>query len=148
MNKERGPHIMKKIQSFTLLESIFFIILISVMAGIGIPGCRKALENSKERTAAIKFQTIIEGIKIYKAKHGSYPDFDMLDITSINQNLQLNIVPDRMNYSCYQQTRENVPECKMTSPKGWAVNWHDSENGENIICSTGPCPNYPYAHDD
>jgi len=140
---------MKKIQSFTLLESTLLIILISVIAGVGIPGCQKAIEKNAEKVAFVKLQTIVAGMKIYKAKHGSYPDFDMLDITTINNNLELNVVPDKIDYRCYQRTGEDIPKCKVTSPNSWIISWHDSGKGADTFhCSTGPCPSYPYTHDD
>lgn len=139
-------------RSFTLLELILVVVLIGVMAGVGIPSYQKAIEKNEERVALAKLQAIVGGMKIYKAKHGSYPAFDMPDLTSINQNLQLNIVPDKMTYTALQEQAPgdgDIPECRIISPYGWAIHWHELGLGGNTIhCSTAgvglPCPSCPF----
>ena len=80
-------------QSFTLMELIIVVMIISVIAGFAIPSYQKAIEKNEEKTAVVKLQSIVGGMKIYKAKYGGYPAFDMPDLASINQNLQLNVLP-------------------------------------------------------
>ena len=85
-------------------------------------------------------------MKIYKAKYGSYPAFDMPDLASINQNLQLNVLPDTMTYRCLQIDGALVNVCSAISPNGWSIHWHEMGAGGNTIhCSDGSpaCPSCP-----
>ncbi len=126
-------------RSFTLLELILVVILIGIMTGVGIPGYQKAIEKNEERTAIVKLQAIRAGMIIYKAKYGNYPAFNMPDLTSINQNLGLSVVPGTMTYQCFPVDGGDINSCKIISPNGWIIHWH---NDDIIHCWGGapPCP--------
>ncbi len=128
-----------KEQSFTLMELMIVVVIIGIIAGFAIPSYQKAIEKNEERVAIIKVQAMRAGMIIYKAKHGSYPAFDMPDLVSINQNLGLSIVPDTMSYQCFQTDGSDINGCKAISPNGWIIHWH---NDDIIHCRGGgsPCP--------
>lgn len=130
-------------QSFTLIELMIVVVIIGIMAGVGIPSYQKAIEKNEERTAVVKLQAMRAGMIIYKAKHGSYPAFDMPDLASIDQNLGLNIVPDTITYQCLQNGAEGETNvCQATSPNGWVIHWHNIPDQQVIHCWRGgsPCP--------
>ena len=132
--------------SFTLMELLIVVVIIGVIAGFAIPGYQKAMEKATEKNAIIKLQSIIAGMKIYRAKNGSYPAFDMPDLTSINTNLGLSVVPDTMSYYCAQNDGVDVNVCTARSPNDWRIHWHPLGGGADTIhCSNqGPaCPSCP-----
>lgn len=129
------------------MELMIVVVIIGVIAGFTIPSYQKAIEKNKEKTAIVKLAGIVGGMKIYKAKHGNWPAFDMTNRTAINQNLQLNVVADTMDYRCYQASGGDIPDCKAISPNGWIIHWHELGFGGNTIhCSTqgSACPTCPY----
>lgn len=129
------------------MELIIVVMIISVIAGFAIPSYQKAIEKNEEKTSIVKLQSIVGGMKIYKAKYGSYPAFDMPDLASINQNLQLNVLPDTMTYRCLQIDGALVNVCSAISPNGWSIHWHEMGAGGNTIhCSDGgpACPSCPF----
>lgn len=122
------------------MELMIVVVVIGIIAGFAIPSYQKAIEKNEERTAIVKLQAIRAGMQIYKAKHGSYPTFAMPDVTSINQNLKLNIMPGTMTYQCSPVDGGDVNSCNVFSPNGWVIHWHDDDI---IHCRGGgspPCP--------
>ncbi len=129
------------------MELVIVVVIIGVIAGFAIPSYEKAMEKGREKTAIVKLEGIAGGIKIYKAKHGSYPAFDMPNVTSINQNLQLNVPADTMTYRCLQVDGALANVCSAISPDGWSIHWHELGSGGNTIhCADGgpACPSCPF----
>lgn len=131
-------------QSFTLMELMIVVMVIGIIAGFAIPSYQKALDKADERNAVVRLQAIRAGMKIYKARHNSYPAFDMPDVASINQNLGLNIIANTMSYQCFQTDGLDDNICKAISPDGWIIHWHDPSGAGDILhCFGGtgiPCP--------
>jgi len=139
----------RKDKSFTLLELILVVVLMGIMAAYAIPSYQKAIEKNEERVAIAKLQAIVAGMKIYNAQKGDYPAFDMPNVTSINQNLGLSVVPDTMTYTCYQASGIDTDVCTALhpDPNNWRIHWHPTGGGANTIhCSVaGPaCPSCPF----
>lgn len=133
-------------RAFTIMELLIVVIIVGIIAGFAIPGYQKALRKSEERVAIIKLRSMSAGMKIYKAKHGNYPAFDMTNLASINQNLGLSVVADTMTYQCIQADGSgDTNVCRASSPYGWSLHWHES-GGDIIHCVTytPSCPSCPY----
>ncbi|MBI5024536.1 MAG: prepilin-type N-terminal cleavage/methylation domain-containing protein [Candidatus Omnitrophica bacterium] len=128
-------------QSFTLMELMIVVVIIGVIAGFAIPSYQKAIEKNEEKTAVVKLQTIRAGMKIYLAKNGGYPAFDMATVTAINANLGLSVVADTMTYQCLQNDNGETNVCTATSPdSSWSIHWHDPGGNGLIHCGAGTCP--------
>ena len=92
----------KKNTAFTLTELMVVVIIIGVMASFAIPNYILSIERSHRRDAETQLMTIWSANQIYRAQNGVYwpPPNTTGDITAINSNLSLGIIPNGMTYNC------------------------------------------------
>lgn len=91
--------ILKNQSGFTLLELIFVIFILAVLAAIAIPNYTHSRDKAKIAAAKESLNTIIKGINMYYIDFGNYPsDSTLSNMSSIsvlseelaNQDVYLN----------------------------------------------------------
>ena len=90
-------------KSFTLIEIIVVLVIMSLMAGFGIPSFSKAIQNAEKNEAVLNLKVIHAASVLYKARTGYYPQAGSIE--SINLGLKLNIIANGAFYKCDQSTR-------------------------------------------
>ena len=87
--------------AFTLTELMIVVAIIGIIAGFAIPNYTKAVERAHLRDAIIQLTNVHAANQIYRAENGSYwPPANGQDLTAINANLDLGILPNGMTYTC------------------------------------------------
>ena len=66
----------RKIKSYTLVELMIVVVIISVIAGIAVPAYNNTLENSTARTARMTLKLVYYNEKMYRSNIGGYLAID------------------------------------------------------------------------
>ncbi len=99
MEHTRSSYRNKK--AFTLTELITVVIVIGIMAAFAIPNYSASVEKAHRRDATNNLIAIHGANQIYQAEKGAYwPSSGTQDLTAINTNLRLSIIPNGMEYTC------------------------------------------------
>ena len=93
---------LNKKKAFTLTELLIVVLIIGIMASFGIPSYSRAIDRSHQSDASNQLTTIWAAEQVYRAQNGRFWPFDNAphNITEINTNLTLGIIPNGMTYSC------------------------------------------------
>jgi type II secretion system protein G len=67
LNKKRGQN------GFTLLELIFVVVILGILAGIALINLGGTDDDAKEAAIKTDLQSIATALKVYKAKTGAFP---------------------------------------------------------------------------
>lgn len=92
-------------KSFTLIELMVTIVIISIIASFALVNYNRAVERSRGQDAKNQLGSIHAANGIYFAKKNIYwPEdsttYDLDSINGINQSLGLAIIANDMTYSC------------------------------------------------
>lgn len=90
-------------KSFTLMEIIVTIFVISLMAAFAIPRYTRAIERSRYRNAKVNLYAIYTASEMYKSSTGTYV-FTGTDTSEINSSLRLDIQDPDFQYAMSGQT--------------------------------------------
>lgn len=93
----------RSIDAFTLTELIITVVIVGVIAGFAVPNYRKSVERTYYQDAVMQLRSIHAANKLYAARDddGDYwPPANNQDVTTINNNLSLNIMGNGMTYTC------------------------------------------------
>lgn len=95
MNIKQMSQQFKKTKSFTLIEIIVTIVILSVIASMAMVNYNGMLIKAREKRARKDLILISSALEIYNTKYGRYPsaELDSQDRGAVNQLLGLNI-PD------------------------------------------------------
>lgn len=130
MEKERG---------FTLVEIIFVIFIIGILASISVPNFMTARDKAKIAASKDNLNTILKGINMYFIEYGNYPAQAALDNASSIPILEAELSnPD----SYLRQFYENkIAEYKVppitagdNSPFEILVRTNAAANKEGKVC--------------
>ena len=90
------------LSAFTLTELMVVIVIIGIMASFGVPIYSRAIDRAHQSDASNQLTTIWAAEQVYRAQNGRFWPFDNAahDITEINTDLTLGIIPTGMTYSC------------------------------------------------
>ena len=131
-------------QAFTLMEIVIVVILLGIIAGFAIPNYSKAIRKAHERDAINQLISLSAANLIYNARQGKFVDDDGSpgdDLTYINTNLGINIIPNELIYS-YDQTSNTAYTAKaIWNPPGTADDFTLCVNQGAITTGTNPCCN-------
>ena len=135
-------------KSFTLIELMVVVIVISVIAGFAIPNYEKSVERAHLRDAITQLSTIHAANQIYRARTQSYwPDtVGTKDLADINADLGLAVIANGMTYTCDPdpgtpgltytcQAVRDAPAVQFTVEVTEAV-----IDATNPACVAGACP--------
>lgn len=136
---------MKKTRGFSLLELMIVVTLLSVISVFVVPNLLKSVKRQEESVAVMSLQTIRAGLKAYRARYGSYPSTDLIDLTAINTTLGLKLQLGPM--ASYDYVADagagEVNRVTVTAPgSSWTIHFH---NDGFLHCDVGPCPSCPDA---
>ena len=74
MNTDKQETLLNRRQSgFTLIEILFVVVIIGILAGIGIPAISGKSEKAKIAQAQSNLITISSGLQMYEMNNGTYP---------------------------------------------------------------------------
>jgi type II secretion system protein G len=79
--------ILKDQKGFTLIELVFAVIILAVLAGVALINLGSTEDDAKNARVEADLRTISTAIKVYKAKEGHYPA-KLEDLTSAGTNYQ------------------------------------------------------------
>ena len=137
----------RKKYAFTLTELLIVVIIISVMAAFTIPNYSRSIERSHRRDAETQLTTIWSANQVYRAQYGSYwppnnnggPGYD---ITAINSNLGLGIIPNGMTYNCTSVAANTFTCTAVRQPaSSFTITVTQAQiGGSNPACTAGTCP--------
>jgi prepilin-type N-terminal cleavage/methylation domain-containing protein len=85
-------------RSFTLIEIIIVLVILSLMAGVGVPVFSKAIKRSQITDATTNMSMIHAANVLYKVRNGS--NVIAADLAALNTTLGLNIIANGASYRC------------------------------------------------
>ena len=96
-----------------MIELLMVVVIISLIAGFGIPSFTKGIERAKARDAINNLKIIHAAQQIHFARHDFYnAAAGITDINKINGAGSLNIIQATgVTYSC-----DALPECRAHGP--------------------------------
>ncbi len=101
-------------RSFTMVELIVVMIVMSIIASFAVPGFTKATTVAKARDAMHNIVIIHAAQSLYRSNYGFY--IDAADVDEVNDRLSLNIsVSDATSYACIPA---GVNVCTATASTG------------------------------
>ncbi|MEW6087489.1 MAG: prepilin-type N-terminal cleavage/methylation domain-containing protein [bacterium] len=104
MEKERG---------YTLVELVFVIFIIGILASIAVPNFMTAKDKTRIAAAKDNLNTILKGINMYYIEYGHYPDQSDLDNASSINVLQEELVEPNNYLRQFYDTK--IQEFKVPS---------------------------------
>ena len=101
-------------KSFTLIEIIIVIIVISVLASLGIVQYTRAVDIAVERDAVLQLRTLYTANELYYYRNKEYfPANTSVGVAAINAGLGTNLVQEKLIYS-YRRIRADYYEATAT----------------------------------
>lgn len=116
---------MKTEHGFTLMEMMIVVVLVGILAAFAIPNYDKAVKKAYERSAITQLTTIHAANEIYRAQNGTYWPSSLADADEINTALDINIIPENVNYSYGLQA--TIP---------FAIGSYDNDSVQVLITQT------------
>jgi len=88
-------------RAFTLLEILMVVMIVTILAGLGMPQYFKTRERALGNEAIANLKLIAAAEKIYRMENNQYyPASDTeSNISNINNNLKLSLVENNWHYS-------------------------------------------------
>ncbi|HSV43957.1 MAG TPA: hypothetical protein VLJ10_05320 [Candidatus Bathyarchaeia archaeon] len=121
--------------SFTLVELVIAVIIVSVISSLALVTYRKTIERMDERNIAINLKLMMSKLDLKFTKEGYHLITDQNNLDAINNYLGLNIPDDgRTAYTC-TDTNTTVSDrnvCTAVSRYGWRIHAHYREQGSTI----------------
>ena len=130
--------ILRRKRSFTLMELVVVVVVVSVLATIALTKYNKTLQCGKEREIINNLYTIYGAARAYKIKYGTYPTANMSNLATINSTLGLNIISsDATTLYQYDTVAHTF---KAISPQLWEVHSHDGVTFIHCNTTAPACP--------
>ena len=126
-------------KSFTLMEIIIVIVLISVVAAFGIPSYRRAILRSRERQAIVNLELIHAAASFYGTQAGGFLPGNNRDIDFINQNFGLRVAATNGTVYEYDSADPASFDIKVEITNLGGGSFFDIQMDEGPISSTNPC---------
>ena len=123
---------MKK-KSFTVIELILVIVVVSILAAVAIPNYMNTKEGAINKEAKANLKLIIAANKIYKMENSSF--YASSSITNINNNLKL-ALPSSASRNWNYATIGTSTSCAQATRYGGSTTWH-IRNTEDDVTSGG-----------
>jgi len=145
----------KNIKSFTIMEVIIVIVLVSILATFALPNYGKAGRKGVERAAITNLMTIRTAVDFYLINTGDTVIGNWVGIDAINSALGISVIDPKMSYMCGAAGAIGSTNfCSATHPSinGWALIFHQDgvhNTDRSIHCRipflppTGACPSCP-----
>lgn len=134
-----------KNMAFTLMEILMVVIIISVIAGFGIPSYYKSYERGLRKNAESQLKSVQRAQELYKLKYDYYYPLsgngDTTDTATLNADLNINIMASGFEFSCLdlgQDPSAKVYKCRAVRDNSDYV-LEITESSSDISC-TGSCP--------
>ena len=129
-------------KAFTLTELLIVVFIIGVMAAFAVPSYTRSIERSHKNDAETQLTTIWSAEQIYRAQNGSFwPASGTGDITAINTNLSLGIIPNGMIYSCSGDgTNFNCTAARQPPAALFTIAVNQAQIDSTNPSCTGNCP--------
>jgi len=129
-------------KSFTVLELLIVITILSIITGFAILGYQRLIESSYEKEANTTLKIITNAQRVYYAENNTY--YAATDLNALNTGLRLKImVTNKVTYSC---TGGSSLECwgvYATTP--WVIRTTSGSLANlNPHCIFGTCPTCQY----
>jgi general secretion pathway protein G len=100
--------LLKKMRSqkgFTLIELIFVVVILAILAGVALINLGGADDDAKSAAIKTDFRTLATAIKVYKTKTNAFPDtLDVLTSDSGKYHAMIDSVPKDPSASIATQT--------------------------------------------
>lgn len=91
----------KNTNAFTIMEIMIVVVILGVIAGFALPNYTKAMERTYAADAISQLSALHAANGVMYARTRSYwPTSTVNNVTTINDTLSINIVPNGMTYSC------------------------------------------------
>ncbi len=106
---------MTKKQGFTLTEVMIVITILSVMAGLAVPGYFRTIEQSRINEAVTTLNIIHMGEKIYRLNNGMFWDGGAnASVANIDNSLNIDISPTYYNDIDFSSVNANGYTVRVT----------------------------------
>lgn len=127
---------MEKDRGFSLIELIFVIFIIGILAAISVPNFIAAKGKASIVAAKDNLNTIIKGINMYYADHGCYPaETTMSGVSSISVLQEELVNPDSYLRQFYDgKVFEYKVPAEDNSPFGIYIRTKAGANREGKVC--------------
>ena len=138
------------IKSFTLMELMTVLVIVSVIVSLTLPNFRKTVERAYSRDATNNLLAIHSANEIYRSENlqywptsGGAKNLTNAAPEGINASLGLSIVPNGFDYVCAKNVSDYLcsacrPNC--TSPS-YSLGVTSAPIGPgNPFCAFGSCP--------
>lgn len=92
---------MKKNPAFTLIEIIVVVVILGIISAIAIPNYTKTIISAQKKDALNNLKMIHSANQLYFSRTSSFfPTSSPANVTAINQELNINIIPGDLTYTC------------------------------------------------
>jgi len=145
----------KNNRSFTLMELIVVVIIVSVLASLAIPNLFKSVEQNYEMDAMIQLRSIYNVEQVFLTRTGGFWPTELTIfayVDTINDDLALSVLPNGFTYLCSNNPSGDGPVCTAERENGqYRIKIrHDQpltpytsifeDTGPNPCCDLTPCP--------
>lgn len=134
---------MVKQKGYTLVEVIFVVVVLGVIAGLAIPQYSKSVQRMNEERAVTQLYAIHAATNIYRARNLEYLDTGGAteSLSYINSNLKLAI---EANGVTYNYTSNGTIFTATASGSGYTVRINQNTISDiNPCCVSGSCLSEP-----
>ncbi len=136
----------KLFKGFTLIEIMIVVVLVTVIAGFGLPTYDRIMRKSHERNAILGLTIINKANEIYEVRGGDFYIGGPIGLAAINTNLSIDVKALNLTYSYTGAAAAYTAMAAWTG--GGAPFTVEVDEGAIILrtnpyCSVGPCPSLP-----
>lgn len=109
-------------KGFTLIELIFVVIILAVLAGVALINLGSSEDDAKEAAVKADLRTLATALKVYKAKTGSFPASSLDDLATASGS--------------YQPMLDEIPVDPFASNGTDKYNYTRAEDGSSATVSS------------
>ena len=128
--------------AFTLTEILIVVIIISIIAGFGLPNYYKNYERSLLKSAISQLKAIERAQKMYHQRNGYFfPDNGTeTDIEDINDGLKVHLASTAFTYECSDTDNDNDKYTCSATRDGSTYVAQVTESASPTCVSGASCP--------